>query len=584
MAENLKIAIVLSAVDKLSSVFNKTMDSNIKKLESFSKKSKDIGEKARNLGESAGKLGLFLAAPFGLAIKSAADFEKSQISLRTAFQGNIKAADAAFKTINQFAAQTPYELDEVLRGYIKLKNMGLDPGTKALTAYGNTASAMGKSLNDMVEAVADAATGEFERLKEFGIKASQQGNKVTFLFQGVKTTVNKNAKDIEKYLIGLGNTKFAGGITAQSKSVHGQISTLKDSVTMTASKIGAHLVPKLNELFKTLTPTLDKIMKWVERNPELTNTILKVTGALAALSLTVSGVSFLVSGVATTVSTVTKHFGTFMKVLKGVGNAILFVGKTVLQLTQFMLENPILLIIMAIAVAAFLIYKYWDQIKAFFVRLWNGIKEIFSRAWDFIKNLFFNYHPLGIIIKNWDAIVDWFKNLWEKVKEKFNAFIDFVKSIPSKMYEAGKNIVKSIWEGIKSFASKPIEAIKNIVKKIRDHLPFSPAKEGPLRDIHKIRLVETIAESVKPGPLVRAMRVTTAAAMVAAAPISAQGVPSRNNGGGGITLHYSPTVTISGGSPSAVIDFRAELQKHSKEIYKMLQEEMRKQGRTDFKK
>ena len=34
---------------------------------------------------------------------------------------------------------------------------------------------MGKSLNQMIEAVADATTGEFERLKEFGIKARTHG-------------------------------------------------------------------------------------------------------------------------------------------------------------------------------------------------------------------------------------------------------------------------------------------------------------------------------------------------------------------------------------------------------------------------
>jgi hypothetical protein len=37
---------------------------------------------------------------------------------------------------------------------------------------------MGKDMMQMIEAVADASTGEFERLKEFGIKASKQGDQV----------------------------------------------------------------------------------------------------------------------------------------------------------------------------------------------------------------------------------------------------------------------------------------------------------------------------------------------------------------------------------------------------------------------
>ena len=50
-------------------------------------------------------------------------------------------------------------------------------------------------------------------------------------------------------------------------------------------------------------------------------------------------------------------------------------------------------------------------------------------------------------------------------------------------------------------ASKPLDAIKGIVGGVRKFLPFSPAKEGPLKDIHRIRLVETIADGIKEAPL-----------------------------------------------------------------------------------
>ena len=47
----------------------------------------------------------------------------------------------------------------------------------------NTASAMGKIVEQFVEAVADASTGEFERLKEFGIKASSEGDRQPLRFR-----------------------------------------------------------------------------------------------------------------------------------------------------------------------------------------------------------------------------------------------------------------------------------------------------------------------------------------------------------------------------------------------------------------
>ena len=58
---------------------------------------------------------------------------------------------------------------------------------------------MAKTLNQMIEAVADAATGEFERLKEFGIKAKSEGDKVSFIFRGVTTTVKKESNAIQNY-------------------------------------------------------------------------------------------------------------------------------------------------------------------------------------------------------------------------------------------------------------------------------------------------------------------------------------------------------------------------------------------------
>jgi uncharacterized membrane protein YqgA involved in biofilm formation len=47
---------------------------------------------------------------------------------------------------------------QFINAFIKLKALGLQPSKEALTSYGNTATAMGKSLDQMIEAVADAST------------------------------------------------------------------------------------------------------------------------------------------------------------------------------------------------------------------------------------------------------------------------------------------------------------------------------------------------------------------------------------------------------------------------------------------
>lgn len=294
-----------------------------------------MGKKLQATGKS---MSMYLTAPLAalgaVALKSSADLEVLKTSLTTAFEGNKKAADAAFKSIEQFASNTPYALEEVLQGFLKLKNMGLDPSEAALTSYGNTASSMGKSLNDMIEAVADAATGEFERLKEFGIKAKSEGDKVSFTFQGVTTTIGKNSEEIQDYLLDIGNTKFAGGIERQAQTMKGSFSTMMDNLKLLAADFGDIMATAIKPLVKYVT---DLAARFRDLDP----TTKKVITVVAAL---VSAIGPLLVILGTLMTTV----------IPGVITA--FSG-----LTAVMIANPFGAVAAAIGIA----------ITAF--KLWNGV-------------------------------------------------------------------------------------------------------------------------------------------------------------------------------------------------------------------
>jgi phage-related protein len=195
-----------------------------------------FGNSVRNaaaafLGFSAAKAGLGAILDANVTLQS---LKASLFSI----EGGADAADRAFEKISAFATKTPFELTEVAQSFIKLKNLGLDPSEKALNSYGNTASAMGKSLDQLIEAVADAATGEFERLKEFGIKTKKEGENVTFTFRGIKTTVQNEAGAIQGFLQGLGDQEFGGAMALQMDTLGGRISNLKDAFFRFLTAIG----------------------------------------------------------------------------------------------------------------------------------------------------------------------------------------------------------------------------------------------------------------------------------------------------------------------------------------------------------
>ncbi len=168
----------------------------------------------------------------GLLFKNLSDttqkFQVLRATLETA-TGGVDEAGQAFDRLQVFASKTPFSVEESIQAFIKLKNLGLDPTETALNSYGNTASAMGKSLDQFIEAVADASVSEFERLKEFGIKAKNQGDTIAFTFRKMTTEVGNNAEAIEQYLQNLGENEFAGAMERQAATYDGALSNMGDS-------------------------------------------------------------------------------------------------------------------------------------------------------------------------------------------------------------------------------------------------------------------------------------------------------------------------------------------------------------------
>lgn len=109
-------------------------------------------------------------------------------------------------------------------------------------------------------------------------------------------------------------------------------------------------------------------------------------------------------------------------------------------------------------------------------------------------------------------VIGFFTGLVSAVGSKISALISFVTSIPGKILsslgnlgnllkEAGSNIIKGLIDGIDNMIGKLKEKVSGAVKAIRDYLPFSPAKVGPLSgsgspERSGMRIVENIAHGI----------------------------------------------------------------------------------------
>ena len=227
------------------------LDSASKEIAKFNtnanKTTKNIDKDFNSIGASATQLGTVLAGAF--SVGALVSFGKSVVSTTGKFEtmaavltntlGSASQAQLAMSMITDFAAKTPFSVEELTGAFVKLANQGFKPSYDEMRKLGDLASSTGKSFGQLAEAILDAQTGEFERLKEFGIKASVAGDKVTFAFKGVSTTVKNTSASIQQYLLGLGDMEgVSGAMAAISKTLEGRISNLGDAWTTLMKNLG----------------------------------------------------------------------------------------------------------------------------------------------------------------------------------------------------------------------------------------------------------------------------------------------------------------------------------------------------------
>ena len=206
---------------------------------------------------------------FGKAvIETTAKFQKLEAMLKVAL-GSESSAKKAIIEIQEFASNTPFQVDEVTESYVKLANRGLTPTIEELTKMGDLASSQGKSLDQLTEAVLDGVTGEYERLKEFGIRASKDGDKVTLAFKGITKEVENSQDAIKNAILEFGAMKgVAGGMEEQSKTIGGAISNMQDAWDSFLNAVGGGIAPMVTTFLKGITKMIEGLQDLIGKKED----------------------------------------------------------------------------------------------------------------------------------------------------------------------------------------------------------------------------------------------------------------------------------------------------------------------------
>ncbi|KZL05514.1 tape measure protein [Pseudovibrio sp. Ad26] len=172
----------------------------------------------------------------------------------------------------------------------------------------------------------------------------------------------------------------------------------------------------------------------------------------------------------------------------------------------------------------------------------------------------------------------------------------------------GQRMMETIAKGMRSRAHLLVDEMRQVTQILRDHLPSSPAKMGPLSDIHRLKFGETIAGSIKPAPMVKAMRKAAAATMAAAALSTATVSPSlaasapqaitppaqalqaaggsggagASGFGGTISVTFAPQITVGSGASITKEEITEVMEDQADELVELLLRKMDEKKRLEF--
>lgn len=328
--------------------------------------------------------------------------------------------------------------------------------------------------------------------------------------------------------------------------------------------VGQEVFEQLNDWLRETTQRITEIVRsvgnWMRENPRLTQTIGKIVIVGTALMTVLGGISLAIAGflgplvlARFLLAQVGIRFGLVSMLSRGLGSALMFVGKGAIGLllgslkmlgigllavakfiggvllgikalgaialavgkgimvsllgalkavALFLVTNPIGWLILAIGAGALYIWRNWETLGPRFAELWQGIQNAAAGAWASITaavddgtagvlRLLLNWSPLGLL---WDAMVGMAERLGIQV--------------PELLQDVGTYVVDGLILGIRDGFASLRTAITELANGVIDWFKGILGINSPSRVFREfgINIVEGIIQGI--GAMAGALRDT----------------------------------------------------------------------------
>ena len=402
---------------------------------------------------------------FGMSAKESGRFADVMAAASTNANTNVTMLGESFKYCAATAGAMGYNIEDISVALGVMANAGIK-GSTAGTTLKNVIANMAKPTDAqaaVMQKLGISLTDSSGNMKSFaevmnnlrssfnGLSETEKASYATTLagkesMSGLLTIVNASAADFDKLTEAInGSSGSAEAMAAKMlDNLKGQLTLLKSAVEGIAITIGDKLLPYLK-----------KFVSWVQKAADYINNLsdAQVDSIMkwAAIAAAIPPIIMVFGKVVTMVGTVQRTFGTITKTIANFGGIIGTITSP---------AGIVIGVLAAIAVAAVLIIKNWDQVKAFLQNVGNWFKSAFEKAGFSVQGFKDKFTSIGNTVGNIAGKISSFvKNIAGIFKKEFAGSVGEGADAAGGAFEtivggavaAFDTIVTAVDKGLKAF-------------------------------------------------------------------------------------------------------------------------------------
>jgi phage-related protein len=343
-------------------------------------------------------------------------------------------------------------------------------------------------------------------------KAIALWNWMKQVWTGIKTAVTQAVTAIKakvlEFATGL-STWFTNAMNLAKTAVQTGITAIVTAFSQLGMKIATWVIQTGAKLYTGFVNMMNRaktavqagitavINFFVQLGSRIASTVTSIASRVAsgfsnmmsrARSLVSSGVSAIVSffsklasSVASAVSNMASRVASFFSNMMSRARSLVSSGASAIRSAFSSMASAISSVISSMA----------SRVSSLFSSMMSRARSLITSGASAIRSAFTSMASAitSAISSLASRLVSLFTSMMSRAKSAVTSgitgMVSAIKGFAGQFLSAGKGLIEAFTNGIKSAMGKAKSAVESGMSSIRDMLPFSPAKEGPLSDLDK---------------------------------------------------------------------------------------------------